>query len=92
MPMVAVRSMGLSLESIIGELGEDGKCVCKVSEEELRELVEIGNSRFGENEKRIARFRELLKGKEERKGEDGGVWEDAKTRGERTYWWLRAAS
>ncbi|KAH8811398.1 methyltransferase TYW3-domain-containing protein [Xylogone sp. PMI_703] len=87
-PIVAVRSMGLSLESIIGFHHED-RDICMVPEWQLRNLVEISNQRFVENEKRIERFRELLirgTGKHaegRKKGEGEGVWEDAAVRRER---------
>lgn len=79
--MVAVRSMGLSFESLIGaEI--DGVRRLVVSPQYLKTLVRIANERFVENEKRIARFCAALdaafaplKGKEN--------WEDAQTRRER---------
>jgi tRNA wybutosine-synthesizing protein 3 len=87
--MVAVRSMGLSLESLIG-YHSDGQELCTVSPIELKNLVEISNERFTENEKRILRFRELLRklsceGEEEgkRKGQEGEQWEDPDARRER---------
>lgn len=88
-PMVAVRSMGLTLESLIG-YHSHGVEFCTVSPRELRNLIEISNARFGENEKRISRFRELLKkfssedvDEGKRKGEEGEQWEDAGARRER---------
>lgn len=87
--MVAVRSMGLALESLVGYHSR-GEEVCTVTSLELQDLVEISNERFEENEKRIARFRDLLKklssheaddGK--RKGQEGEGWEDAAARRER---------
>jgi tRNA wybutosine-synthesizing protein 3 len=80
-PMVAVRSMGLSFESLIGA-ETDGVRQLIVSPQYLKTLVQIANERFVENEKRIARFSAALaaafaapKGKEN--------WEDAETRRER---------
>jgi tRNA wybutosine-synthesizing protein 3 len=80
-PMVAVRSMGLSFESLIGA-ETDGVRRLVVSPQYLKTLVRIANERFVENEKRIARFSAALdaafappKGKEN--------WEDAQTRRER---------
>lgn len=88
-PMVAVRSMGLALESLIG-YHFDGKELCMVSPTDLQLLVEISNERFNENEKRISRFRTLLNqlslgdAKEEcKKGENGEAWEDPIVRRER---------
>ena len=79
--------MGLSLESLIGEF-EFEQVMCHVDDWELRNLLEISNERFKENEKRIGRFRELLRGvgadvETTRKGEDGGEWEDPIVRRER---------
>ena len=59
-PIVAVRSMGLSIESLIG-IEKDGRRRAIVSSEYLRMLVGIANNRFEENLKRIARFRESLR-------------------------------
>jgi tRNA wybutosine-synthesizing protein 3 len=87
-PIVAVRSMGLALESIIGFHAE-GKEVASASEEELKALLEISNERFVVNSQRIERFRELLKqlgegGQGKKKGDgDGEEWEDAEVRRER---------
>jgi tRNA wybutosine-synthesizing protein 3 len=77
-PMVAVRSMGLSFSSLIGYSNASGEAICNLGEDDLKMLLEIGNERFVENEKRIARFRELLKGSPEKKD-----WEDSKARGAR---------
>lgn len=89
-PMVAVRSMGLALESIIGIEGEVLQPTCTASEESLECLVDIANERFKENTKRIERFRTLLKklstekpGQTKRKGQDGEEWEDPQVRRER---------
>ncbi|TVY26990.1 tRNA wybutosine-synthesizing protein 3-like protein [Lachnellula hyalina] len=67
-PMVGVRSMGLALESIIG-YEEGGSGICMVPEAQLGMLLRVGNERFVENGRRIARFRGLLK---EREGEVKG--------------------
>jgi tRNA wybutosine-synthesizing protein 3 len=80
-PMVAVRSMGLSLESLIGiETGGVRRLI--VSPDYLKTLVQIANERFVENEKRIARFSAAVeaafsppKGKSD--------WEDGQARRER---------
>lgn len=82
--MVAVRSMGLALESLVG-FHQDGRELCNVPEEALRTLLEIANERFQYNATRIAKFRELLIQSTSpdigpnRKG-DGVDWEDAKER------------
>lgn len=74
-PMVAIRSMGLSFESLIGKVDGSGKIQPIVSVDYLRLLVKIGNERFVENEKRIARFLEALraevKGLKEAESADG---------------------
>jgi len=91
-PMVGIRTMGLSLESIIGfsSGADEGVPTCFVPEEYLRVLIETANTRFIENTKRIARFRQLLlelfshPGKDAVKVKpDGSVWEDATARKER---------
>jgi tRNA wybutosine-synthesizing protein 3 len=92
--MVAVRSMGLSLESVIGRLGPNDETVCIVPESYLNGLLSIANERFEENTRRIARFRALLKtgiqahvqsnGSVPKKTkENGEEWEDAAARKER---------
>lgn len=85
--MVAVRSMGLALESLVGFYA-DGRQMCSVSEVSLRTLLEISNDRFRANAARIRRFRELLiqltsdeAGPKRRDGTE--EWEDAKDRKER---------
>jgi tRNA wybutosine-synthesizing protein 3 len=87
--MVAVRSMGLTLESIVG-LQYARAPNCTVTEENLEGLVDVANERFKENTKRIERFRELLKklsceesAMAKRKGPDGEEWEDPRVRRER---------
>ena len=87
-PMVAVRSQGMSLESIIGcAIGTEE--VCTVPEANLQDLVNLANERFVENTRRIERFRSLLKGGLEKgdggvkRGKDGEIWEDAEARRER---------
>ncbi|KAK4247805.1 tRNA wybutosine-synthesizing protein [Corynascus novoguineensis] len=81
MPMVAVRSMGLSFESLIG-VEKDGVRRLAVPPQYLKTLVQIGNERFIENKKRIARLSAAL---------DAAFappkikknWEDAQARRER---------
>jgi len=58
-PMVAIRSMGLSFDSLIGA-ENDGIRRLIVSSEYLKMLVRIANERFVENQKRIARFSAAL--------------------------------
>jgi tRNA wybutosine-synthesizing protein 3 len=84
--MVAVRSMGLTLESLIGQqVGESRQQL--VSLQHLRMLMNIANERFNENKKRIARFQRALSAAAQpaplKKNPDGQVWEDAAARRER---------
>jgi tRNA wybutosine-synthesizing protein 3 len=85
-PIVAVRSMGLSLESLIG-YEEDGRRHLMVSLDYLETLVHISNERFTENTKRIDRFRtafrDAMQGGQPKKNPSGGEWEDAAARRER---------
>jgi tRNA wybutosine-synthesizing protein 3 len=84
-PIVAVRSMGLSFESLVGVESSDknGVVVRKaiVSSSYLRMLVGISHERFRENQKRIARFRGALTAAFEPPAKKD--WEDAETRRER---------
>ncbi|KAK1758492.1 hypothetical protein QBC47DRAFT_411185 [Echria macrotheca] len=80
-PMVAVRSMGLSLESLVGFEDDEGRKQSLVSPGYLDMLVRIANERFVENGKRIARFEAALTAAFAPKKPVG--WEDAETRRER---------
>ncbi|KAK3489208.1 methyltransferase TYW3-domain-containing protein [Neurospora hispaniola] len=97
-PIVAIRSMGLSFESLIGvQRGSQRQSL--VSSEYLSLLVKIANERFEENKKRIARFKEALRlafgegatagveGQKKKKSGDGesgnAEWEDAEARKQR---------
>lgn len=86
--MVAIRSMGLALESLVGFELED-ESVAMVSDLQLGMLVEISAERFKENTKRIERFQALLREMSSggtgagKKGQDGEVWEDPQARRER---------
>ncbi|KAM7221066.1 DUF207 domain containing protein [Rhypophila decipiens] len=82
-PMVAVRSMGLSFESLIGIQTSEGKRSSLVSAEYLELLVKISHERFAENQKRIARFREALKVVFAAKKNVPEGWEDGEARRER---------
>ncbi|KAJ8123932.1 hypothetical protein ONZ43_g223 [Nemania bipapillata] len=82
-PIVAIRSMGLSFESLVG-IQEDGVTKCTVSKDYLYSLVRIANERFEENRKRIERFRNaILDANHPPKKKDGTEWEDAQARRER---------
>jgi tRNA wybutosine-synthesizing protein 3 len=82
-PIVAVRSMGLAFESLIGvQKGDDVHST--VSPNYLQTLVDISNERFVENSKRIQRFRAaILEATQPLKKKDGTEWEDAEARRER---------
>lgn len=84
-PMVGIRSMGLSFESLIGHQINDCRELI-VPPEYLHALMEIATERFAENTKRIDRFlaafREALSTPVRRKG-DGEEWEDTAARRER---------
>ncbi|MCJ1251966.1 hypothetical protein MMC30_009204 [Trapelia coarctata] len=84
-PMVAVRSSGLSLSSLVGFADDDtsdGEVRAMVSEEYLHNLLEIANERFKANKGRVARFRSHLL--QDKRGEGGGkkdrIWETKETR------------
>ncbi|KAK4694715.1 hypothetical protein P7C71_g2912, partial [Lecanoromycetidae sp. Uapishka_2] len=80
-PMVAIRSSGLALESIVGYMsGEDGSDQCVhavVGENYLRMMMKLANERFKTNTERIHRFEEDLF---QRDKESPAIWEDKKTR------------
>ncbi|KAG6025884.1 hypothetical protein E4U19_002903 [Claviceps sp. Clav32 group G5] len=88
-PVVAVRSMGLSFESLIGfESSRSGSRHALVTASHLRLLMGIARERFAENSKRIERFRgafanRVLESREKRTNSDGREWEDAAARRER---------
>ncbi|KAM0521729.1 hypothetical protein ACHAPE_002289 [Trichoderma viride] len=91
-PMVAIRSMGLSLESLIGYEDAKGQRRRIVPPEYLKMLLQISNERFVENTKRIERFRSALKevilepnsaNAPRRLNAEGKEWEDAAARRER---------
>lgn len=83
-PMVAVRSSGLALSSLIGfaSVDDDGEDVIEsmVDEEHLELLLRLGNARFVANTERIRRFEEGLFGGRRCQELE---WEDTKTRRER---------
>ncbi|KAI1276301.1 methyltransferase TYW3-domain-containing protein [Xylaria sp. FL0933] len=82
-PIVAIRSMGLSLESLVG-IQEAGVTKCTVSDDYLLGLLRIANERFEENRKRIERFRTtVLEASKLPKKRDGTEWEDTQARRER---------
>ncbi|KAF5010662.1 hypothetical protein FDECE_3202 [Fusarium decemcellulare] len=86
MPMVAIRTMGLAFESLVGQQ-IDGRRQCLVSPGYLKTLVHIANERFVENTKRIGRFRDAFRGAVSapapRRNPEGHEWEDATARRER---------
>ncbi|KAK7972796.1 hypothetical protein PG988_006930 [Apiospora saccharicola] len=88
-PMVAIRCMGLTFESLVGVKKND-RVQCTVTPAYLRTLVDIGNERFAENTRRIQRFRSAVleavaapAASGPKIKVDGSVWEDAQARRER---------
>ena len=62
-PMVAVRSSGLGMDSIIGFRTSDGgtdRINPMVSESYLRTLIQVANERFHVNARRMERFRQAF--------------------------------
>ena len=83
-PMIAIRSMGLGFESLIGvETHETRQCT--VSSDYMQMLIQLANERFVENTKRVERFRSALNEalQATKKSNDGSEWEDAAVRRER---------
>ena len=90
-PMLAIRTAGVALESLVGFVPDriqdqgDGTeteehIIRIVSEEYLELLVNIANERFKTNAERIKRFeQDLFK----RESGPGQVWEDSKSRQQR---------
>lgn len=58
-PMVAIRSNGLALESIVG-LELNGRYICMIPEWQMRGLLLQANQRFRDNTQRINKFAKLL--------------------------------
>ncbi|KAF7531706.1 hypothetical protein G7054_g8644 [Neopestalotiopsis clavispora] len=82
-PIVAIRTMGLGLESLVG-IQKGNQIQCTVSSEYLQTLHAISHERFAENTKRIQRFRSaVLEASQPPKKKDGTEWEDAAARRER---------
>ena len=82
-PMVAIRSSGLALESIVGSMQDDleaGEIHSLVSEDYLDMLIKLANERFKTNTERMQRFEEDLFRREAGPEE---AWEDRKARQER---------
>ena len=84
-PMVAIRSSGLALESIIGRTSSDGNpnngdVYSLVTNDYLDLLLNVANDRFESNTERMRRFEaDLFK----RETTTASTWEDSKTRQER---------
>lgn len=82
-PVVAIRSAGLSLESIIGYYSHHYGCARGlVSEDYLRMLIALANDRFKVNAERMERLREKLMELCSRPSKKGD-WEDPNVRRER---------
>lgn len=82
-PMVAVRTSGLALSSLIGYMRDSEKeeeIQCMVNEEYLEILLSIANERFSQNAGRIRRFSDNLFQKDNK---NGSAWEDKRVRQER---------
>ncbi|WEW56728.1 tRNA(Phe) wybutosine-synthesizing methylase [Emydomyces testavorans] len=93
-PIVAVRSSGLALQSIIGYADESNSTQeatvhSLVSEEYLRMLVTLANERFQSNYTRMDRFRvnllALSLNPQSKRLRKKGEWEDADLRRERKH-------
>jgi len=88
-PMVAVRSTGLALDSIIGVADYDDQCYSIVDESYLETLISIANNKFRTNTERIHRFQDLLRATLTpstialKDSSSDPKWEDAKARRER---------
>jgi len=75
--------MGLALESVVGIWDEErDRAVCMAPEWQLLAFVRRANERFGENERRIGRFRRLLEGGVT-KGKQEKEWESKENRAKR---------
>ncbi len=84
-PMIAIRSSGLALESVVGaQIDEDDdiedEVYSIVSEDHLKLLIKLANGRFKTNTERMKRFEDDLFGKEARREME---WEDGQARKER---------
>lgn len=82
-PMVAVRTSGLALSSLIGCMQDsenEEEIQGLVNEAYLEILLSIANERFAQNSERVQRFSDNLFQKE---SEIGSAWEDKRVRQER---------
>ena len=82
-PMVAVRSSGLALESLVGMMihsGIEEEVSAIVDEEYLTLILSLANQRLDSNAERIQRF---CKNLFEREDKIQSVWEDSVIRKER---------
>lgn len=83
--MVAVRTMGLAFDSVIGYEDSTDKLIPMVTESYMRILADIGNERFQVNKERTERFRSALfdafraPDSTEKQGDDG-AWEPIEQR------------
>ena len=86
-PMVAIRSSGLALSTLIGFAASDANGAetvhALVDESHLRLLLQLANGRFEANAERIGRFEEKLFKKIDSRHRLDLKWEDSKTRQER---------
>lgn len=82
-PMVAVRTSGVALSSLIGCMHDsenEEEIQSMVDEEYLEILLSVANERFIQNSERIQRFSDNLF---RRENEVGSAWEDKSVRQER---------
>ncbi|RDA95287.1 hypothetical protein CP533_3558 [Ophiocordyceps camponoti-saundersi (nom. inval.)] len=83
-PMVAIRSLGLGFESLIGcQAAGDGRRRYLVSADYLETLRAISDERFVENANRIRRFRDAFLRAVQGPSLRADGWEDAASRRER---------
>lgn len=82
--MVAIRSLGLGFESLVGYETPDGQRRWLVSADLLETLRAVADERFAENARRIERFRAaFLDAVRAPQTTAGREWEDAAARRER---------
>lgn len=83
-PLVAIRSLGLGFESLIGYAAPDGRRRWLVSADVLETLRAVAQERFSENARRVQRFRAaFLDAVAPPAPALGRDWEDAAVRRER---------
>jgi len=85
--MVAVRSNGLTFDSIVGYTTDGHSVILLVNQGYLNLLAQLANSRFAENVSRTERFRSALRERFTRdtksSSRDEAIWEPAGVRAAR---------